>query len=199
MHVIGGETFACEIAAETVDYRYREGGSGGRMQPIDLPAAIATRCLEVAAALDLPLAGIDLLRDADGEWWCFEVNPSPRNCFEEPTGLPMAAALARWLAGGMGPEATMGPWWMSSRTEPGSASAATPRPAGRRRAGGSAGSGWTVSDVEGYPNLLAADLPRELEALIPAAVLDELEQTDRWQVEASLVGPGRLRVERIAS
>ena len=55
------------------------------------------------------------------------------------------------------------------------------------------------SDVEGYPNLLAADLPRELEALIPAAVLDELAQADRWLVEASLVGPGRLRVERVAS
>ena len=27
VHVIGGQTFACEIAAETVDYRYREGGS----------------------------------------------------------------------------------------------------------------------------------------------------------------------------
>jgi hypothetical protein len=52
------------------------------------------------------------------------------------------------------------------------------------------------SDVEGYPNLLAADLPRELEALIPASVLDELKQTDRWRVEASLVAPGRLRVER---
>ena len=55
------------------------------------------------------------------------------------------------------------------------------------------------SDVEGYPNLLAADLPRELEALIPAAVLSELETADRWRVEASLVGPGRLRVEKVAT
>jgi hypothetical protein len=55
------------------------------------------------------------------------------------------------------------------------------------------------SDVEGYPNLLAADLPRELEALIPAAVLGELETADRWRVEASLVAPGRLRVEKVAT
>jgi glutathione synthase/RimK-type ligase-like ATP-grasp enzyme len=99
VHVIGRRTFACEIAAETVDYRYREGGSSPRMQRVDLPADVATRCLELAAALDLPLAGIDLLRDAEGEWWCFEVNPSPAySCFEETTGLPMAEALARWLA-----------------------------------------------------------------------------------------------------
>ena len=57
----------------------------------------------------------------------------------------------------------------------------------------------TSSDVEGYPNLLATDLPRELEALVPAAVLDELGTATRWRVEASLVAPGRIRVERIAS
>ena len=54
----------------------------------------------------------------------------------------------------------------------------------------------TASDIEGYPNLLAIDLPRELEALVPAAVLDELGTATPWRVEASLVGPGRLRVER---
>jgi glutathione synthase/RimK-type ligase-like ATP-grasp enzyme len=70
------------------------------MRPVELPEDIRLRCLEVSAALDLPLAGIDLLRDAEDRWWCFEVNPSPAySCFEEPTGLPIAAALARWLAG----------------------------------------------------------------------------------------------------
>jgi glutathione synthase/RimK-type ligase-like ATP-grasp enzyme len=111
VHVIGRQTFACEIATETVDYRYREGASGARMEPVDLPPDVRTRCLELAAALDLPLAGIDLLRDPTGEWWCFEVNPSPAySCFEEPTGLPMAAALTRWLSQRDAPEATMGPW-----------------------------------------------------------------------------------------
>jgi hypothetical protein len=51
--------------------------------------------------------------------------------------------------------------------------------------------------VEGYPNLLAADLPRELDALVPTALADQLG-TARWQVVASLVGPGRLRVEALA-
>ena len=63
--------------------------------------------------------------------------------------------------------------------------------------------GWLVylvrvvgaEDVVGYPNLLATDLPRELEALVPSAVAAGLAVGSRWQVEASLVGPGRLRVE----
>lgn len=63
--------------------------------------------------------------------------------------------------------------------------------------------GWVVcrvrvdaaGDVAGYPNLLAAKLPRELDALVPTAVADQLGPAPRWQVEASLVGPGRLRVE----
>ncbi len=100
VHVIGRQVFACEILAETLDYRYREGGPAARMHPVDLPPEIETRCLNLSTALDLPLAGIDLLRDADGRWWCFEVNPSPAySCFSEPTGLPMAEALARWLGG----------------------------------------------------------------------------------------------------
>ncbi len=63
--------------------------------------------------------------------------------------------------------------------------------------------GWRVyrvrvtaaDDVPGYPNLLAADLPRQLEALVPTALADRLGGASRWLVEASLVGPGRMRVE----
>ena len=57
----------------------------------------------------------------------------------------------------------------------------------------------TSDPVEGYPNLLGSDLPRKLEALIPATVVEELASGRRWQVEASLVAPGRLRVEKIVS
>ena len=63
--------------------------------------------------------------------------------------------------------------------------------------------GWQVyqvrvvaaEDVGGYPNLLADGLPRQLEALVPAALADKLGAAARWQVEVSLVGPGRMRVE----
>lgn len=101
VHVVGDAVFACEIDSETVDYRYREGTDGATMTPIRLPADVAARCVAVSRALDLPLAGIDLFRDRTDQWWCFEVNPSPAySCFEEPTGLPIAAALAGWLAAG---------------------------------------------------------------------------------------------------
>jgi glutathione synthase/RimK-type ligase-like ATP-grasp enzyme len=100
VHVMGSDVHTCEIDSETIDYRYRDGGAGATMRPVELPSRIRDRCLALSAALDLPLAGIDLLRDSDGQWWCFEVNPSPAyTCFSELTGQPMAASLTRWLAG----------------------------------------------------------------------------------------------------
>ena len=100
VHVVGREVHACEVSSRTIDYRYSEGEDAAEMTPIELPDAVRERCVMLAGELDLPLAGIDLLRDEDDEWWCFEVNPSPAyNCFEEPTGLPIARSLATWLAG----------------------------------------------------------------------------------------------------
>lgn len=66
------------------------------------------------------------------------------------------------------------------------------------------GEGWMIcrvrveasTDVEGYPNLLASGLPRECQALMREGAWAELGDQDQWQVEASLVAPGRLRVER---
>ncbi len=55
----------------------------------------------------------------------------------------------------------------------------------------------TAADVEDYPNLLATDLPRELEALVPTSIAGRLAATVRWRVEASLVAPGRMRVEAV--
>jgi len=55
----------------------------------------------------------------------------------------------------------------------------------------------TGGDIEGYVNLLAEELPRQLEALVPTTVADQLGAAPRWLVEASLVGPGRLRVEAL--
>jgi hypothetical protein len=51
-------------------------------------------------------------------------------------------------------------------------------------------------DVEGYPNLLAAGLPREMKALVRASMAADLGVANRWRVEASLVSPNQLRVER---
>jgi D-alanine-D-alanine ligase-like ATP-grasp enzyme len=51
--------------------------------------------------MGLLLAGIDLRRTDDGEWCCFEVNPSPGFSFyEDHTGQPIAAAVAELLVAG---------------------------------------------------------------------------------------------------
>jgi glutathione synthase/RimK-type ligase-like ATP-grasp enzyme len=52
----------------------------------------------MAAAMGLALAGIDLRRTDKGEWFCFEVNPSPAfTYYEEATGQPITDAVARLL------------------------------------------------------------------------------------------------------
>ena len=100
VHVIGRDVHAVEIEARTIDYRYAVGARPPSMRATLLPDATREACVRLSRELELPLAGIDLMRDLDGGWWCFEVNPSPAyTWYEEPTGLPMARSLASWLAG----------------------------------------------------------------------------------------------------
>jgi glutathione synthase/RimK-type ligase-like ATP-grasp enzyme len=99
VHVVGEETFCCEILSDADDYRYPQ---RDEEQPVvrscSIPANIATLCRKLAASLNLPVAGIDLRRTDAGNWYCFEVNPSPGFSFyEEATGLPIAEAIADLL------------------------------------------------------------------------------------------------------
>jgi glutathione synthase/RimK-type ligase-like ATP-grasp enzyme len=100
-HVVGGEVFAVEVISSADDYRYagRQGGSA-TLRACTLPCDVEDRCRRTAAALGLPLAGIDLRESPGGEWYCFEVNPSPAfTYYESHTGQPITAALASFLAG----------------------------------------------------------------------------------------------------
>ncbi|MCB5165817.1 alpha-L-glutamate ligase [Streptomyces bambusae] len=101
VHVVGGRTYAASVDSDAVDYRYAgRDGDAARLAPFDLPPDTARHCVELAAALGLPLAGIDLRRTPDGAWVCFEVNPMPAySYYEAHTGLPIAAALVSLLAG----------------------------------------------------------------------------------------------------
>ena len=99
VHVVGDDVYVCELVSEADDYRYgeRQGAAVTRRQ-VDLPGECLDRCRALAAALDLPVAGIDLRRTPDGEWFCFEVNPSPGFTFyEDATGQPIAAAIGDLL------------------------------------------------------------------------------------------------------
>jgi hypothetical protein len=99
VHVVGEELFSCEIVSTDDDYRYASGPGGGtQMRNYDLPRDCAERCRRLAAAMDLPVAGIDLRRSADGVWYCFEVNSSPGfSPFQEATNQPIDEAIARLL------------------------------------------------------------------------------------------------------
>jgi glutathione synthase/RimK-type ligase-like ATP-grasp enzyme len=102
VHTIGGEVFATAIDSDATDYRYahRQTGEVATMRAYELAPAVARRCTELAAALRLDLAGIDLRLAPGGETYCFEVNPSPvYSYYESHTGQPIAAAIARHLAG----------------------------------------------------------------------------------------------------
>ena len=100
VHVVGDEVFATEIATDGVDYRYanREGGLT-TLHAIDLEADVADRCVALTRALGLAFGGVDLRRTPDGDWVCFEVNPSPGFSFyESSTGQPISKAVAAYLA-----------------------------------------------------------------------------------------------------
>jgi hypothetical protein len=99
VHVVGDAVFACEIVADADDYRYaaRQGGTT-RIRSSALPEQCADRCRGMAAAMELPVAGIDLRRTPAGEWYCFEVNPSPGfTYYQEATGQPIDTAIAHLL------------------------------------------------------------------------------------------------------
>lgn len=100
VHVVGDRVFATGILSDAIDYRYAErDGLRTTMAATDLPRPIEEACVTLAADLRLPLAGLDLKRTPDGEWYCFEVNPAPAySYFEEHARQPIAEALVRFLA-----------------------------------------------------------------------------------------------------
>lgn len=93
VHVVAADIYATEITSDAVDYRRHV----QRMAPVALPGRIADACRAVTEALGLLLAGIDLIRAPDGEWYFLEANTSPGFTFF-PEHDRVAAAIARLLA-----------------------------------------------------------------------------------------------------
>ena len=56
VHVVGTNPFATRVTSDAVDYRYGEAA----MEACDLPGDVAERCVNLARALGLNLAGVDL-------------------------------------------------------------------------------------------------------------------------------------------
>ena len=89
-HVVGEAVFGTMVVSGEDDYRY---DATTEHVPVVLPDPVAKTCVRVARALGLTMAGIDLRHTADGEWVCFEANPSPAfSYFEDGTGIADAVA-----------------------------------------------------------------------------------------------------------
>jgi hypothetical protein len=102
VHVVGEEVFATKAVSEVVDYRYagRE-NANVELIPFRLPAAVRKRCILLSKAMHLPLCGIDLFLTKKGEYFCFEVNPSPGySYYQEHTGQDIASAIVTYLEKG---------------------------------------------------------------------------------------------------
>jgi hypothetical protein len=109
VHVVGDAVFACAICSNADDYRYASTTADApTVHPVVLPDAIRLRCIALSQALNLPLVGIDLRCTPDGEWYCFEANPSPGfTYYQTETGQPISLAVAQWLAATLLPPGTI--------------------------------------------------------------------------------------------
>jgi glutathione synthase/RimK-type ligase-like ATP-grasp enzyme len=101
VHVIGDRIFATKVNTEAVDYRYAgRDGLDVDMESYQLPDSERERCLSLSRILRLPLCGIDLKLTPAGEYYCFEVNPSPAySYYQEHSGQPIAEAIIDYLVG----------------------------------------------------------------------------------------------------
>jgi len=103
VHTVGEQLFATRVRSDAVDYRYatREGRKV-EMEPTTLPPMVAESCLNLARRLDLLMTGVDLRETPEGEYYCFEVNPSPGFIYyEKNSRQPISAALADLLHTGV--------------------------------------------------------------------------------------------------
>ena len=100
VHVVGRDVFACKIVSNADDYRYAsQSGDAVHIETCSLPGSVADRCIALTQTLDLNVSGIDLRQTPAGDWYCFEVNPSPGyTYYQDATKQPIAQSVARLLA-----------------------------------------------------------------------------------------------------
>jgi glutathione synthase/RimK-type ligase-like ATP-grasp enzyme len=95
VQVLDGVVFAYKISSSGDDYRY---SADTTMEEVKLDNDVEERCVRLCRALDLIFAGVDFRRTPDGQWYCFEVNPSPGFTYFENGARKVARSLATLLA-----------------------------------------------------------------------------------------------------
>jgi RimK-like ATP-grasp domain len=100
VHVVGNQAIATLCRSNVVDYRNAAAQGGEtQLQPTRLPETVEAACRRLADASGLALTGIDLKRTPEGEYYCFEVNPSPVfSWYEARTDQPISSAVVNLLA-----------------------------------------------------------------------------------------------------
>ena len=73
VHVVNEHVVACCCRSKSVDYRYAEQVV---IQRFSLPRWLEKECVEISQQLQLPFAGIDLIKKGR-EYFLLEVNPAP--------------------------------------------------------------------------------------------------------------------------
>ena len=102
VHVVGNRVFPTEIVTEATDYRYSgRDGLPRSMRAAELPGGIEGRCIELVKSLGMVTGGVDLRRNLEGGYYCFEVNPTPAFMFyQQYTGQRIGDALVDVLETG---------------------------------------------------------------------------------------------------
>lgn len=96
--LVTGEIFASEINSESDDYRYDKERN---IFATEIPDKIKENCINVTKDLGLYLSGIDIRRGDDGNYYCFEVNPSPAfGWYENQTEQPISKAVVDMMING---------------------------------------------------------------------------------------------------
>lgn len=98
---VGARLFAARKTAGPGQIDGRYGDTEHAWQAVPVPERIGRSVREYAALAGLSYAAFDFAEDEDGIWWFLECNQSGQFGFVElETGLPIAAAVASWLAEG---------------------------------------------------------------------------------------------------
>jgi glutathione synthase/RimK-type ligase-like ATP-grasp enzyme len=100
VHVIGTSVLAHRVTSVSVDYRFPAADEPSPVfERIEPPRWLSDACVRLTVDLELVLAGIDFRVTSTGEWFCFEVNPSPfYTYFEDSKDMEVTQAVAKALS-----------------------------------------------------------------------------------------------------